>query len=233
MPISSDAGTSAPRSAGAAASRHMMRIHLLMSAGITVSALAAQLIASNAALHGILFTTYGLTGAGWAVLLAPLLLVMTVSTRVRRISVDTARELFVLHAVLMGLSLGTVTYVATGQSLGPTLLAAAGAFGLLAMLGWASCADFSPFGTFLTLALFALVLLLALNLAFTAKPLDILLSGGAIVLFAALTGFDVPRLRRLHRDGDVKTASVGALTLYLDFVNMFLSLLRFTGRARR
>lgn len=228
-----ETATGSPAENDPGLSRYMMHIYLLMSAGIALSSGAAFLVAGNALLRAALFTPGGLTGVGWVVLLAPLLIVVTISAGVHRVSPPRARALFFLYAALVGLSLGTIAYAATGESLGLTLLSTAGAFSILALFGWRARADLSPFGTFLTLGLFALVLLMLANLAFTAPHLDILLSSAAIVLFAALTAFDVQRLRRLYIEGDVRTATVGALTLYLDFLNMFLSLLRFTGRGRR
>lgn len=216
-----------------ALSRYMNRIFLLMSAGIIVSAAAAAAVVDNAALRDALFTATGVTGVGWAIMLAPLLIVVTISAGVHRIRPSTARALFFLYAALVGLSLGGIAYAATGESLATTFLATAGAFVILALVGWTARADFSPFGTFFLLSLIALVLLMVLNVAIGSRGLDILLSAGAIVLFAALTAFGVQRLKRLYAEGDVRTATVGALTLYLDFLNMFLSLLRFTGRARR
>lgn len=224
---------SIPETTNTAVSRYMMRIYLLMSAGIGLSAGAATLVAQDGALRGALFTQTGVTGLGWAIMLAPLLLVITISSGVSRISADRARVLFVLYALLVGLSLGTLCYAATGESLATTFLAAAGAFLLLAIFGWVSGADFSPFGIFAMLGILALVVLMATNAAIGSQRLDILLSAAAIVLFSALTAFDVQRLKRLYLDGDVRTATVGALTLYLDFVNMFLSLVRFSGGARR
>ena len=216
-----------------AASRYMVRIYLLMGVGIAISACAAFLVARNEMLRNALFTTSGMTGVGWVVMLAPLLLVVTISAGVHRLAPRRARALFFLYAALVGLSLGEIAYAATGQSLAITLLAAAGAFAALALVGWAGALDFSPFGAFFLLSLIALILLLVANLAIGSERLDFMLSAAGIVLFAALTAFDVQRLKRLYTTGDVRTATVGALTLYLDFLNMFLSMLRFTGRARR
>lgn len=218
---------------GLSVSRYIYRIHLLMCAGIAVTAGAAALVAHNDIVRGALFTPNGVTGLGWAVMLAPVLLVVTISAAVDRISPRTARALFFLYAALVGLSLGAVTYAMTGQSLAVTLLATAAAFAMLALVGWVANVDFSPFGTFFLLSLIALILLLAVNLMIGSEHLDLLLSAAAIVLFAALTAFDVQRLKRLYVAGDVQTATVGALTLYLDFLNMFVSMLRFTGRGRR
>jgi len=218
---------------GTSVSRYICRIHLLMGAGIAVTAGAAALVGHNQVVRSALFTPTGVAGIGWAIMLAPVLLVVTISTAVVRISSRRARALFLLYAVLVGLALGTVTYAVTGQSLAATLLATSGAFAMLALVGWVAKADFSPFGTFFLLTLLALVLLMTLNLVVGSDHLDLLLSAAAIVLFAALTAFDVQRLKRLYVDGNVRTATVGALTLYLDFLNMFTSMLRFTGRGRR
>lgn len=217
----------------AAVSRYMTRLYLLMALGLAISAAAALLVASHAGLRGLLMTSSGLTAAGWAVMLAPLLLVVTISTGVHRISIARARTLFLIYAVLVGLSLGAVAYATTGESLAGTLLVTAGAFTVLALIGQASNAEISGLGAFLTLGIVGLVLLMALNLILGSHPLDLMLAAAGIVLFATLTAFDVQRLKRLFLEGDVRSSTVGALTLYLDFLNMFLSLLRFGGRARR
>jgi len=222
-----------PQRTSLAVSRYLMRIYFLMSMGIAVSAGTAMLVVDDGVLRRALFPSTGMSGLVWGVMLAPVLLVITVNAGVRHISARRARALFFLYAVLVGLSLGAICYAAIGQSLAPTLLAIAAAFFILALFSWTSGADFSPFGAFLTLGLMALLFLMATYVAGASQMLDIMLSAAAIVLFAALTAFDLQRLKRLYLDEDVQTATVGALTLYLDFVNMFLSLLRFNRRARR
>src|SRR3569832_1342571 len=121
------------------------------------------MVAHEDALRGIVYTSTGLTGFGWAVLLAPLLLVIAISGAVHRITATAARTLFLAYAVLMGLSLGLLAYSATGQSLGPALLATAGAYGMMALMGWTGLIDFSPLANFILLPLFALALLLVVD----------------------------------------------------------------------
>ena len=211
---------------GIAVTRYMMRINLVMAAGLAVTAGAAALVAHEDALRGIIYTSTGLTGFGWAVLLAPLLLVIAISGAVHRITATAARTLFLAYAVLMGLSLGLLAYSATGQSLGLTLLATAGAYGMMALMGWTGRTDFSPLANFILLPLFALALLLVVDATAGSFAQNLTLSAAVIALVAALTAFDVPRLRRLYVGGEVQTATVGALTLYLDFIDMFLAMFR-------
>jgi len=215
---------------GIAVTRYMMRINLVMAAGLAVTAGAAALVAREDALRGVVYTSTGLTGFGWAVLLAPLLLVIAISGAVHRITASAARTLFLAYAVLMGLSLGLLAYSATGQSLGLTLLATAGAYGMMALMGWTGRTDFSPLAIFILLPLFALALLLMVDATAGSFSQNLALSAAVIVLVAALTAFDVQRLRRLYLSGEVQTAAVGALTLYLDFIDMFLAMLRITRR---
>lgn len=213
-----------------AVTRYMMRINLVMAAGLTVTAGAAALVAREDALRGIVYTPTGLTGLGWAVLLAPLLLVIAISGSVHRIGAATARGLFVAYAGLMGLSVGLLAYSATGQSLALTLIATAGAYFMMALTGWTGRTDFSPLANFILLSLFALALLLLLDAASGSFSANLFLSAAVIVLIAVLTALDVQRLRRLYVGGEVQTATVGALTLYLDFIDMFLAMFRTTRR---
>jgi len=136
---------SMPQRTSLAVSRYLTRIYFLMSIGIAVSAGTAMLVADDVVLRRPLFSTTGMSGLVWGVMLAPLLLVITVNAGVPRISARRARALFFFYAALVGLSLGTICYAATGASVAPTLLAIAAAFVMLALFSWTTGADFSPF----------------------------------------------------------------------------------------
>jgi FtsH-binding integral membrane protein len=207
-------------------------VYIHMAGAVAVSAAAAFLAAFNPVLSQTLFTDSGLTLTGWAVTLAPLLLVIVFGARVSQFSVEAARLFLLVYATLVGLSLGGIFFAYNGESIGYTFLAAAAGFAGLAGVGAFTKRDLGPVGSFLTLALFGLLAAMLLNLFLLSPIFDVFLAGAGILLFAGLTAVDVQRLRGLP-DKRPQAAVVGALVLYLDFINLFLSLLRFVGRGRR
>ena len=210
----------------------MAAVYLQMAGAVLVSAAAALLVAYNPALSHILFKPGGLTAIGWIVALAPLALVIVLSGAIDRLSAEAARLLFLLYATLIGLSLGGVFSAYSDVSIGLTFACAAAGFATLAMLGAFARRDLGALGSFLTIALFGTVAALLINLFVGSARFDLVLAGIGVLLFAGLTAFDVQRLRNLH-DERPEAAVIGALTLYLDFLNLFLSLLRLSGRGRR
>lgn len=212
--------------------RYMMRIHLLMGGAFVMTAGAATLVTTQSALRDLLYKPPGFTAFGWVALLAPLLLVIAISGLVHRIAAPTARILFIGYATLMGLSTGLLVLGATGENIGVTFLATAGAYGMMALIGWTGRTEFSPLASFLLLSIFGIALLMMLKAGSEEFGLDIVFSTAAIILISVLTALDVQRLRRLYIGGEVQTASVGALTLYLDFIDMFLAMFRFNRRQK-
>lgn len=173
----------------------------------------------------------------WVVMLAPLGVVMWLSFGISRISEGTAKALFWAYAVLMGLSLSTVLLVYTGASVAQTFFASAAAFAGLSLWGYTTKRDLSAFGTFLIMGVVGLIVAMLVNLFLKSSGLDLVISGIGVLLFAGLTAYDTQKIKSMyaHVQGTEfigKSVVMGALTLYLDFINMFLFLLRFMGDRR-
>ncbi|WP_254684504.1 Bax inhibitor-1/YccA family protein [Edaphosphingomonas haloaromaticamans] len=214
----------------------MSAVYLHMAGGVIISAAFALLVAYSRSLAGALFTAGGLTTVGWIVTLAPLGLVILLGAGIDRLPASTARAIFILYAALVGLSLGSVLLTYSSGSVGYTFVSAAAGFAVLALMGTSTRRDLSGLSAFFTIALVGLIVTMLLNLFMRSGTLDLLTSGVGILLFAGLTAFDAQRLKRQYEEGAADgrngAAVLGALTLYLDFLNLFLSLLRFTGRER-
>jgi FtsH-binding integral membrane protein len=216
---------------------YMRAVYLHMAGGVIISAAFALLVAHSRSLALALFGPAGLTTLGWIVALAPVALVILLGAGIDRLSASTARVIFTLYAALVGLSLGSVLLTYSSGSVSYTFVAAGAGFAALAWVGTATGKDLSGLGAFFTIALVGLVVTMLLNLLVRSTALDLLASGVGILLFAGLTAFDAQRLKRQYEeraaDGRNNAAVLGALALYLDFLNLFLSLLPFTGGARR
>ena len=236
-PLDGYGGSMAGRSWQTGLPAYMAGVYFQMAAGVALSALCALLVSENAGVANVLFTDAGMTVVGWIVTLAPLGLVFLLSAGVERMSPATARGVFILYAALAGLSLGGLLLAYTGASVGYTFIGAAAGFIALAAFGAVTRRDMSGLGVFLTITLVGLVVTTLLNLFLRSPGIDFFVAAVGIFLFAGLTAYDVQRLQRFYAEGRAagrdNMAVLGALTLYLDFLNLFLSLLRFTGRRRR
>lgn len=211
-------------------------VFLQMAASVALSAATAVLVLKVEALQAALYGPTGLTVLGWVVTLAPLGLVILIGAGVERLSGAAARGLLALYAALVGLSVGVMFVDLAGASIVATFLIAASAFAVLGMIGFTTGRDLSGLGSFLTIVLVGLVVAMPVNLFLRSAGLDLGVAAIAVLLFAGLTAYDTQRLKRLYVEqapmSGSASASLGALTLYLDFLNLFLSLLRFTGRRR-
>ena len=215
---------------------YMVSVYLCMAAGVALSGLAAWSAAHDSTLAHALFTKNGLTGLGWVVTLAPLALVLLLSGAIERLSMVAAGAIFVVYAALVGLSLGGLFLAYAGSSVVTTFVAAAAGFAALAWLGSMTRRDLSALSAFITISLVGLIVAMLVDLFLRSASFDFAISAIGLLLFAGLTAFDAQRLRRQYQEaiatGREQYAVLGALTLYLDFLNLFLFLMRFTGRRR-
>lgn len=211
-------------------------VFLQMAAAVLLSGAAAMLVVADNQVQAALVGPQGMTILGWIIAIAPLGLVLVLGGTVDRLSGGAARAIFMTYAILVGLSLGTVFMGLADSTVVGTFIATAAAFSVLAFVGGSTGRDLSGFGSFLTMTLVGLVLATLANLFLQSASLDLGLAAIGILLFAGLTAFDTQRLKRIYdeRRSDMigSVAVLGALTLYLDFINLFMSLLHFTGRRR-
>jgi FtsH-binding integral membrane protein len=173
----------------------------------------------------------------WVLILAPLGLVFFLSFRINRLEVGTARALFFLYAGLLGVSLATIFMVYTHGSIARVFFISAASFGALSLWGYTTQRDLTGMGSFLIMGLFGLIIAMLVNIFLKSTALDWALSVIGVLIFAGLTAWDTQKIKEYYDpmdDGTVAGRKVvmGALALYLDFINLFLMLLRLLGDRR-
>ncbi|MFV0645430.1 MAG: Bax inhibitor-1/YccA family protein [Sphingomonadaceae bacterium] len=224
--------------------KHMLSIYNYMASGVLLTGIVAMLFA-NSGMAATLFTGGGLLM--WLIMLAPLGFVFAMSFGVNKFSTGTLQILYWSYAVVMGLSLSTIFLVYTGSSIALTFFATAGAFAGLSLFGYTTKKDISAWGSFLIMGVIGLIIASVINIFVGSSRLDIAISFLGVLIFAGLTAYDTQRLKSEYlaiQQAKVtnpamagafpmgKLVIMGALSLYLDFINMFLFLLRFLGAAR-
>jgi FtsH-binding integral membrane protein len=210
---------------------YMLRIYTYMAAGVGLTAVVAWL-------------TYQLTGPAllqspwmWVFILAPLALVFFIGSRINTLSAPTARLLFFAYAALIGISLSTLLHIYTSSSITRVFFVAAATFGALSIFGHTTRRDLSGLGTFLFMGLIGVIIASVVNLFFRSTGLDWLISIVGVGVFAGLTAYDTQRIKAMYDSADDETSAgrksvVGALSLYLNFLNLFLMMLRLAGGRR-
>ena len=216
---------------------YMLKVYNFMSGGLCLTGVAAWLVA-NTSLLGVFFniTPQGasLSGLGWLALIAPLIMVFAFSWVVSSGTAKQVQMLFWSYSLLMGVSLTPAFLLYTQSSLVRVFLITAGSFGALSLYGYTTKKDLSGLGSFLIMGLFGLIIASIVNIFVKSSGFDWALSFIGVGIFAGLTAFDSQRIRSIYSSADsdetlTKKALMGALSLYLDFINLFLYLLRFMG----
>ena len=225
---------------------YMIRVYNYMAAGVALTGVVAWLTFNAAVVTNANGAIVGLTSFGQAVFSGPLAIVLFLGTlglvfylsfRVDRIQPGTALALFMAYAALLGLMLSSVFLAYTGASITRTFFISAASFGALSLYGYTTQRDLSPIGSFLMMGLFGLLLAMLVNFFLKSSGLDFAISAIGVLIFAGLTAWDTQRIKEMYDpmdDGTVggRKAVMGALALYLDFINLFLFLLRFLGDRR-
>ena len=213
---------------------YMLQVYNYMGLGLAITGLVAFIVASTPALYQPIFGT----PLKWVVMLAPLGFVFALSMGIQRFSVSTAQILFWSFAGVMGLSLASIFLVFTGESIARTFFITAAAFGALSLYGYTTKRDLSAFGTFLVMGLFGLIIAMIVNFFLQSSALQFAVSVGGVLIFAGLTAWDTQRIKNMYFEvqadatATAKSAVMGALALYLDFINLFMFLLHFLGQSR-
>jgi len=213
--------------------RFMRGVYGWMCGGLAITAAAAWLVAGSPALVAAIFGNRLLF---WVLVIAQLGIVFTLSARVERMAAGTASLLFIAYSALTGVTLSSILLVFTGESVFSTFIVTAGMFGALAAYGTVTRRELSGLGQFLFMGLIGLVLASIVGLFWHNDGLQFMISFIGVIVFAGLTIYDAQRLKELAfatSAGPTSGATiVGALALYLDFINLFLFLLRFFGNRR-
>jgi len=206
----------------------MRGVYGWMGGGLALTAFAAMYVASSPAL---LQAILGNRVLFYALLFGELGLVVAVSAAINRISAATASVLFLLYAALNGVTMSTIFVVYTSTSIASTFLVTAGMFGAMSLYGALTKSDLSSWGSFLFMGLIGVVIASLVNIFLNSPMISWVLSVCGVIVFTGLTAYDTQRIKSQGYTGP-KGAILGALTLYLDFINMFLSLLRLFGDRR-
>ncbi len=225
---------------------YMLRVYNYMTLGLAITGAAAlgiyMLAVSSTPteyqLAGIYLTE---TGAAlfssplrWVVMFAPLAAVMFLSFRVDRLSVGVAQTIFWVYAALVGVSLASIFLVYTHESIVRVFFITAAAFGGLSLYGYTTSRSLSGLGSFLIMGLIGILVAMVVNIFLGSSMLQFIISVAGVLVFAGLTAYDTQRIKEMYFAGDDdvvagRKAIMGALTLYLDFINMFLMLLQLFG----
>lgn len=212
--------------------RHMLSIYNYMASGVLVSGIVALGFATSGMAEAVMTTPLR-----WVIALAPLAFVMVMSFGANRLSTAAMQLLFWAFSVMMGLSLSSIFLVYTGASIAVTFFATAGAFAGLSLFGYTTQKNLSAMGTFLIMGLFGILIASLANMFLRSPGLSWGISFLGVLIFAGLTAYDTQKLKDQYSyvagtDMAGKAVILGALNLYLDFINMFLMLLRFMGDRR-
>lgn len=222
---------------------YMLSVYNYMAIGLAVTggvaALAAK--AAVASWDPITLSSFGValytSPLQWLVMLAPIGLVMVFSFGIQRLSMPVAQGLFWAFAALMGLSLSSIFLVYTQQSITQVFFISAAAFAGLSLYGYTTKRNLSAMGSFLIMGLFGLIIASLVNIFMQSSAMQFAISVLGVGIFAGLTAYDTQTIKEMYYEGDDRTtmgrkAIMGALNLYMDFINLFIMLLRLMGDRR-
>ena len=227
-----------PRAARDAGLRsYMLSVYNYMASGVLLTGIIALLFAPYAAQVLIAPDGRGMSGLGWIVTLSPLAFVFAMSFGANRMKTSTLQLLFWGFAAVMGLSMSTLFLVFTGVSIAQAFFATAAAYLGLSVYGYTTKRDLSGFGTFLIMGVVGLLVAMLINMFLQSSAMALAISAIGVLLFAGLTAYDTQRIKSMYfyvqgTEMLGKSVVLGALTLYLDFINMFQFLLSFMGNRR-
>ena len=212
---------------------HMLRVYNYMAGGLVVTGVVAYASVATG-----FYQSIAGTGLYWLVMLAPLAFVFALSFGIARMSAATAAIVFVVYAAVMGLSLGAIFLVYTGASIARVFFITAATYGAMSLYGYTTRADLAKFGAFLFMGLIGVVIASLVNIFLRSSGLQLAISIIGVLVFVGLTAYDTQRIKEMYLDSDSeeiagKKAVMGALTLYLDFINLFLVLLQLFGGRRQ
>lgn len=214
---------------------YMLSVYNYMMSGVLLTGLVALGMYRTGAVNALFNpATGGATLLGWVVMLAPLGMALMLGFRVQKMSTAAVQATFWIFALVMGMSLSTIFLRYTGTSIATTFFATSAAFAGLSLYGYTTKRDLSGLGTFLIMGVIGLIVAMVLNMFLQSGPMALIISIAGVLIFAALTAYDTQKIKNMYdhvagTDMVGKVVIMGALTLYLDFINMFLFLLQFLG----
>tara|TARA_Y100001960_G_C14652237_1_gene816524 strand:- start:256 stop:957 length:702 start_codon:yes stop_codon:yes gene_type:complete len=215
--------------------RFMVRVYNWMAAGLAITGFMAFYVSSTPAMMNILF---GNSIVPIILIITQIGLVFWLASRVMQMSVSQATGVFLLYAGLTGVTFSTLFVVYTSASITSTFLVTAGTFGAMSLYGYTTKKDLTSWGSFLFMGLIGLIIASVVNIFMQNSMMSTIISYAGVLIFVGLTAYDTQKIKEMNiignegTDEDTKEAIQGALTLYLDFINLFLMLLRLMGDRR-
>lgn len=209
---------------------YMLKVYNYMASGVLLTGIVSMMVSQSQAMMQAIFSG----PQAYIVMFAPLAFVMVMSFGVHKMKASTLQAIFWAYAATMGLSLSSIFLVYSGESIARTFFITAAAFGALSLYGYTTKKSLSGMGTFLMMGLFGLIIASVVNMFMQSTMMEFVISVVGVLVFAGLTAYDTQRIKENYAmlppgDAIAKGAIMGALSLYLDFVNLFMMLLRLLG----
>ena len=213
----------------------MSKVYLWMTLALVVTGMTAYYVASSPA---ILYAIVTNQIAFWGLFIGELVLVFVLSSRIMSLSFVTASLMFVIYSIMNGVFFSFILLAYTEQSIATTFLITAGTFGAMSLFGFVTKRDLSAMGRILFMLLIGLIIATVVNIFMKAEGLTLILNYAGVVIFVGLTAYDTQSIKQMlqehgDKEGAEKIALLGSLSLYLDFINLFIYLLRFFGESRK
>ena len=213
----------------------MSKVYLWMTLALVVTGMTAYYVASSPA---ILYAIISNQIAFWGLFIGELVLVFVLSSRIMSLSFVTASLMFVIYSIMNGVFFSFILLAYTEQSIATTFLITAGTFGAMSLFGFVTKRDLSTMGRILFMLLIGLLIATVVNIFMKAEGLTLILNYAGVVIFVGLTAYDTQSIKQMlqehgDKEGAEKIALLGSLSLYLDFINLFIYLLRFFGESRK
>jgi uncharacterized protein len=213
---------------------YMLKVYNYMASGLALTGIIAYSVAQSETAMQIIF------GPGllrWVVMLAPLGFVFFLSARIQKVKASTAQALFWVFAGLMGLSLSFIFIAYTGVSVTRVFFITAGTFAAMSLYGYTTKRDLTGMGSFLIMGVFGIIIAMVVNMFLQSAAMHFVISVLGVLIFVGLTAYDTQKIKNVYLESDsaevmAKKTIMGALTLYLDFINLFMFLLQLFGDRR-
>ena len=209
------------------------KVYIWMSLALCITGLTALIIANN---NDIMYSLMQDEAIFWIIMIAEIALVMVIASRIGKMSLTTATILFILYSILNGVSMSLIFIIYTETSIAATFFVTAGTFAAISLYGYITKKDLSSWGSILIMGLIGIVIASVVNMFMASETLYWIISYAGVLVFVGLTAYDTQQIKKALLDPNlevdenlIKLALFGALKLYLDFINLFLHLLRIIG----
>ncbi len=209
-----------------------------MGLALGVTGIVSYIFGTDPNYISMLVSPTGMTTLGYVVMFAPLLFVLAMGMGFQKFSSTTLVALFLVFSVLMGMSISFIFLIYTAASIYSTFFITAGTFGVMAFIGYTTSTDLTKFGSIMMMGLIGIIIASLVNFFLKSSAMEYVISFLGVLIFTGLTAYDVQKLKRIGEGAEYgtedtrKLSIMGALTLYLDFINLFLFLLRFFGNRK-